>query len=253
MGGVSAEVFTETMTNMKDLMGDNHAEAMQMVEGYGQHAAQEQRLWLARAISDEQKEYAKTAHDEREILAQGQAIILNVMLKQSAKEKQEERQKKNMQALNIASSACKKDPEPFARGATCSVYKAEWVRRNVAVKVVLLQGLPKDKREKLTENFKREVGILLRLRHPNIRTFYGVIDDDLTSLQLVMKLATRNLFDFLKQSPDVLPLSEQLNLSLQIASGMRYLHNQNVAHRDLKSPNVLICNNNECKITDFSV
>ena len=34
---------------------------------------------------------------------------------------------------------------------------------------------------------------------------------------------------------------------------MRHLHSRNVAHRDLKSENVLVCDNNECKISDFGL
>ena len=251
-GGVTPELFKETITDMKDLMGDRLAEAMHMVEGYGQRltASQEQagqeRLRLARMCSDEQNEHAKRAHDEREYIA-------NMLRRKGAKEKDEERKQENMHKLNIASSACKKEVEAFARGATCLVYKAEWERRHVAVKVVLLQGLPRDQRLKMTKNFEREVDILMRLRHPNILIVFGIIDDDLTSLQLVTELATRDLCNFLKQSSDVLPLSEQLNMCLQIASGMRYLHSRNVAHRDLKSENVLVCDNDECKISDFGL
>ena len=225
-GGVSPKVFKETMTNMKDLMGDNHAEAMHMAEGYGQ------------------------------CLTAGQENIVNMLRKQSAKDKQEERKQENMNTLKLPFSACKKDPKPFTKGGTCTVFNAVYERMSVAVKVISLLGCSPAQREKLTKDFNRESYIWGRLRHPNIILVHGVMTDDPSHLQLVLELATGNLRGLLDQSLDALLPVQQLKFSLQIASGMRYCHTKFVAHRDLKSSNLLICNENGehlCKISDFGL
>lgn len=71
----------------------------------------------------------------------------------------------------------------------------------------------------------RELDILVRVRHPNILIVYGVIDEDLTSLQLVMEYASDSeLGDLLWNAYSPLPILQQLDWSLQIMAGMRYLH-----------------------------
>ena len=103
-----------------------------------------------------------------------------------------------------------------------------------------------------------EVDILVRLRHPNILSVFGLIDDDVTCLQLVMAFASLGeLGVYLRQSTDSLPLDQQLGFCLQICYGLRYLHSQNVAHRDLKSLNILITKNTDGEmlllISDFGL
>ena len=80
------------------------------------------------------------------------------------------------------------------------------------------------------------------LRHPNVVNIYEIIDDDLQCLQLIMDFASGgDLRDFLKSDSSAgLSALEQLDLCNQIAHGMEYLHSKQVAHRDLKSLNVLM-------------
>jgi len=224
--GVSPEVFKETMMCIKDFIGENHAEAINMAEDYGQR------------------------------LAAGQDSMVNLLRKQNAQEKQQERKQESIKMLKLPLSACKKDPKPFTKGSTCTVFNAVYERKTVAVKVISLLGSSSVQREKLTKDFNRESSIWGRLGHPNIILVHGVMTDDPSLLQLVLELATGELRGLLDQSPDALPPVLQLTLSLQIASGMRYCHTKFVAHRDLKSTNVLICHENGeqvCKISDFGL
>ena len=100
--------------------------------------------------------------------------------------------------------------------------------------------------------------MLVMLRHPNVVNIYGIIDDDLQCLQLIMDFASGgDLRDFFKSDSSAgLSALEQLDLCNQIANGMEYLHSKQVAHRDLKSLNVLVfieCTGERVpKISDFS-
>ena len=67
-----------------------------------------------------------------------------------------------------------------------------------------------------------------------------MITDNLLCFQHVLKFADAgDLSDFLGLSSDALPAIVQLDLSAQIARGMCACHEHRVAHRDLKSLNVL--------------
>jgi len=181
-----------------------------------------------------------------------------LMAKQNVKDKVKDRKATNMDKYNIPSAACKKEDTPFATGSTCSVFKARWERQTVAVKVVSLLGVALVQRRKIIDNFMGEMDILVNMRHPNILSVFGIIDDELTSLQLVMEFASKGeLGDYLRQSVESLPLARQFDFCLQVASGMRYLHVQKTAHRDLKSLNILITLNSEgdilLKISDFGL
>jgi serine/threonine protein kinase len=68
-----------------------------------------------------------------------------------------------------------------------------------------------------------------------------------------------SLFDLLHRSAeDTLShrprdLITKLKVCLDIADGMRFLHNSKILHRDLKSANVLIDRDWRCKIADFGL
>lgn len=48
-------------------------------------------------------------------------------------------------------------------------------------------------------------------------------------------------------------IQEIKNLFIEIVSGMEFLHMKNVVHKDIKSDNILICDNGHLKIADFGV
>ena len=59
------------------------------------------------------------------------------------------------------------------------------------------------------------------------------------------------LFNFLRDGQDKVPPKRLVEWTKQIASGMKYLHDHKIIHRDLKSPNILIGRNEMIKISDF--
>jgi len=179
-------------------------------------------------------------------------------VKQTIKETVLGRKLSAIDRYNIMSSACHKEVEPFARGASSAVYRAKWNRQTVAVKTLSLNNMTRSEREKLWTSFMGEVDILVRLRHPNILTVFGVIDDDASLLQLVTEYASRGeLGEFLRESDQSLPQSQQVDFCLQMAMGLNYLHSQRIAHRDYKSLNVLVSTNSDgewlLKISDFGL
>jgi TGF-beta receptor type-1 len=102
------------------------------------------------------------------------------------------------------------------------------------------------------------------LRHPNILGFYASDNKDAlteTQLWLVMDYHQHgSLYDYLRRTP-VTP-SQLCLMTRSIANGLAFLHSENVggthckpaiAHRDLKSKNVLVKSDGECCIADLGL
>ena len=123
-----------------------------------------------------------------------------------------------------------------------SVFKAKMGGKAIAVK-----------RMKCYENeIPREVEIHSNLPpHPNVLPLLGVAQDG-DMIYICIDLADKSLHHYLhteKKKP-----SPQLSTkwAMQIAKGMHHLHEHGVAHRDLKSANVLLFDNeNTAKLCDF--
>ena len=136
-------------------------------------------------------------------------------------------------------------------GAFGDVKKAYW--RKTLVSVKFLKTSYENKESQIIP-FIEEYNLLKQLRHPNILLYIG---GNITGKQhfLVTEYCENgNLFEFLhgKDSPDLEDI-ERLNLALEIAQGINYLHSFNppILHRDLKSLNILLDKNYIVKIADF--
>ncbi len=113
-------------------------------------------------------------------------------------------------------------------------------------------------RTAIREKFRDECVILSRLKHPNIVHFLGVsfgrTSDDLS---LIMEQLDTDLYRFICAT-QLIPLSIQLSILLDVAYGLLYLHtgfSPPIIHRDLSASNVLISQKCEvrAKIADLGV
>ena len=124
-------------------------------------------------------------------------------------------------------------------GAQGTVFKGTWKGIQVAVK-------------KCLQPDPRDVHILLSLgSHSNVIRLYGVVVEDISCLIVTELVEDGSLYDFLYKQKKV-PSDKQRSYWMKdIATGMEFLHHQGIAHRDLKSGNVLLGDRMTAKPCDF--
>ncbi|MCD7451759.1 putative serine/threonine-protein kinase sis8 [Datura stramonium] len=136
-------------------------------------------------------------------------------------------------------------------GSYGEVYRGDWHATEVAVKKFLDQDLTGES----LEEFKSEVMIMRRLRHPNVVLFMGAVTRP-PNLSIITEFLHRgSLYRLIHRSNNQLDERRRLRMALDAARGMNYLHNCTpvVVHRDLKSPNLLVDKNWVVKVCDFGL
>lgn len=119
-------------------------------------------------------------------------------------------------------------------------------------------ALKKVKMEKEREGFPltslREINILLSLHHPSIVDVKEVVvGSSLDSIFMVMEYMEHDLKALMETMKKPFTQSEVKCLMLQLLHGVKYLHDNWVLHRDLKTSNLLLNNQGELKICDFGL
>ncbi|MBD3320003.1 MAG: protein kinase [Chitinivibrionales bacterium] len=136
-------------------------------------------------------------------------------------------------------------------GGMGAIYKAvqEPLNRIVALKVLLPVT---SKSEESMMRFEIEAKAISMLQHQNIVNIYeyGVEDNyRYFAMQFVdgKNLAQRTA------AKKPMPYSDIIDISKQICRGLRYAHEKNVIHRDIKPQNVLIDKSGTVLLSDFGI
>ncbi|KAB2064945.1 hypothetical protein ES319_A09G055500v1 [Gossypium barbadense] len=141
--------------------------------------------------------------------------------------------------------------ERIGLGSYGEVYRGDWHGTEVAVKKFLDQDISGE----LLEEFKSEVLIMKKLRHPNVVLFMGAVTRP-PNLSIVTEFLHRgSLYRLLHRPNNQLDERRRLRMALDAARGMNYLHNCTpmIVHRDLKTPNLLVDKNWVVKVCDFGL
>lgn len=133
-------------------------------------------------------------------------------------------------------------------GAFGEVWKARIKSDFVAVKKIPKTLLNPESKASL----KVEAEVMRSLSHPGIVACIGIVDDE-ADFCLVMELCSMGSLDGLIKARNDLSLKIRVDLALDIANAMSYLHRLNVIHRDLKPGNIVLDDNIRPKITDFGL
>ena len=144
---------------------------------------------------------------------------------------------------------------PLGGGAGGCVFRTNWSKHDSVTKVIKVHDT------KHEDVVRKEACILGGLDHPNIIRLFccGLrtqkhFEEESKTFEIVMERGKMDLSCFLeKQSAS--SEANAIEIMLQIASGMCYLHDMKVAHRDLKPCNVVVTNLEDVhvKLVDFGI
>ncbi|XVE54519.1 hypothetical protein DITRI_Ditri03aG0088300 [Diplodiscus trichospermus] len=99
----------------------------------------------------------------------------------------------------------------------------------------------------------REINILASFHHPSIVKVKEVVVDDHDSVYMVMEYMEHDFKGLMESMKRPFSTSDVKCLMLQLLEGVKYLHDNWVLHRDLKTSNLLLNNQGELKICDFGM
>ena len=91
-------------------------------------------------------------------------------------------------------------------------------------------------------------------QHPNITLIYdAVFDEDENRFYIMMEYVEgQTLSDLIKESSESLSLETIFEITTGILKALKYAHEKNIVHRDIKPDNIVIQGGN-VKLTDFGL
>lgn len=139
--------------------------------------------------------------------------------------------------------------ELLGKGASASVYRAINLITSVEVAVKQIEINSKDN----VDLMMTEIRLLKILKHRNIVKYHGYVNTG-TTLNIILEYCSggslRKLYKLRGRGLDE---QEIIKYTREILSGLVYLHEQGVIHRDVKAANVLLTNSGTVKLADFGV
>ncbi|TNJ29389.1 Kinase, NEK [Giardia muris] len=142
----------------------------------------------------------------------------------------------------------------LGRGAFGTVFSA-WSEDhgNCALKVVEYEEMERT----IVDSLRREMGTIPSLEHPHVLRYHRVHDDpDNGTAYLVMDWCSGTLLDEVRghgERGEPFRDEEVWRCLREMASGLAYLHERGLVHRDLKPGNVLLSSDGRCVLGDFGL
>ncbi|GMP97842.1 hypothetical protein CsSME_00045946 [Camellia sinensis var. sinensis] len=134
-------------------------------------------------------------------------------------------------------------------GSFGDLYKGTYCSQEVAIKVLKPDLVNKD----MLREFAQEVFIMRKIWHKNVVQFIGACTRTPNLCILTEFMSSGSVYNFLHKQKGAFKLPVLLKVALDISKGMNYLHQNNIIHRDLKTANLLMDENEVVKVADFGV
>jgi serine/threonine protein kinase len=146
----------------------------------------------------------------------------------------------------------------IGQGGMGTVYQAEHVRLNSILAVKEIRGVPVPgtTQQATMQQYEQEARFLVRLNHPNLpKVTDAFVEGD--RFYLVMDFVEGATLDACLRMRRGKPLDADtvVNLSIEIADVLHYLHSQSppIIFRDLKPSNIMVQPDKHIKLIDFGI
>lgn len=141
---------------------------------------------------------------------------------------------------------------PLGRGGMGMVYRAfdRELGETVAIKVLRPDVALESGRSE--QRFRSEIRLARRVRHRNVCSVYGD-GEDRGLLYICMELIEGENLARTTREGSGLPPAEAWSATLQVADGLRAIHEVGVVHRDLKTANLMRDHAGVVRVMDFGI
>ncbi|XP_041999561.1 serine/threonine-protein kinase STY46-like isoform X2 [Salvia splendens] len=137
----------------------------------------------------------------------------------------------------------------IASGSYGDLYRGTYRSQDVAIKILKAERLNSE----LQKEFAQEVYILRKIRHKNVVQFIGACTRPPHLCIVTEFMSGGSVYEFLHKQSGSFKLPGLLKVAINVSMGMKFLHQNNIIHRDLKSANLLMDENKVVKVGDFGV
>ena len=143
--------------------------------------------------------------------------------------------------------------EIIGQGMYGKVYKAlnKFENKFYAIKTMNFKNItPKERL-----NIDTEINLLQELKHPNIVLYKESFIDENQNLNIVTTFCEGgDLYQkIFKSQKTYFQEKEIINALIQLLLGLSYIHDKKIVHRDIKTKNIFIQNENTLRIGDFGI
>ncbi|CAK9142793.1 unnamed protein product [Ilex paraguariensis] len=139
-----------------------------------------------------------------------------------------------------------------ASGSFGDLFKGTYCSQEVAIKVLKPERVNFD----MLKEFSQEVFIMRSVRlhaHSCDSCMMRALLFDGHVSVLTEFMSKGSVYNFLHKERGVFTLPTLLKVAIDVSKGMNYLHQNNIIHRDLKTANLLMDENEVVKVADFGV
>ncbi|KAL0914003.1 hypothetical protein M5K25_017500 [Dendrobium thyrsiflorum] len=137
----------------------------------------------------------------------------------------------------------------LSSGSQCNLYRGTYCSQDVAIKLFKPEHVSLD----MQREFAQEVYIMRKIRHKHVVQFIGACTQPPNLFIVTEFMSGGSLYDFLHKQKGVFKLPTLLRVAIDVCKGMSYLHQNDIIHRDLKTANILMDENEVVKVADFGV
>ena len=133
----------------------------------------------------------------------------------------------------------------IGEGSSSCIYKGTYDNQHVGVKKINKEWII----ETDINNIKNEINIHSKLNHKNVIKLIDTYENN-DSIKMVLEYAESDVKQLIRKSR--VNETRCKSITAEILNGVKYLHDNNVIHRDMKPANILL-KDNVPKICDFGL